>query len=101
MTPVNNKTVRGYFQKNWEGVSGTLPETPYPISDQNLWFSLPNFRPDQKFDTQFQTWSRARRVTCCYGKYTVIGVNIKWEMVLSPDDGEVANSSKKKYPIQD
>ena len=37
---------------------------PYPISDQNLWFSLPYFRPDQKFDTLFQTWSPgARRVT--------------------------------------
>ena len=37
---------------------------PYPISDQDLWFSLPYFRPDQKSDTLFQTWSpRARRVT--------------------------------------
>ena len=26
---------------------------PYPISDQNLWFSLPYLRPDQKFDTLF------------------------------------------------
>ena len=46
----------GYFQKNWEGVCGTLPETltlfktkicdfPYPISDQikNL---IPYFRPE-------------------------------------------------------
>ena len=24
---------------------------PYPISDQNLRFSLPYFRPDKKFDT--------------------------------------------------
>ena len=30
---------------------------PYPISDQNLRFSLPYFRPDQKFDILFQTWS--------------------------------------------
>ena len=29
---------------------------PYPISHQNLWFSLPYLRPDQKFDTLFQTW---------------------------------------------
>ena len=65
---------------------------PYPISDQNLWFSLPYFRPDQKFDTLFQTWSPgARRVTSCYGTYTV-GVNIKREMVLSPNDEEVASS---------
>ena len=56
-------------------IPGVLPEklgggvrhaswNPYPISDQNLWFSLPYFRPDQKFDTLFQTWSPgARRVT--------------------------------------
>ena len=37
---------------------------PYPISDQDLWFSLPYLRPDQKSDTLFQTWSpRAPRVT--------------------------------------
>ena len=30
---------------------------PYLISDQNLWFSPPYFRPDQQFDTLFQTWS--------------------------------------------
>ena len=54
---------------------GVLPEklgedvrhafrNPYPISDQKLWFSLPYFKPDQKFDTVFQTWSPgARRVT--------------------------------------
>ena len=46
----------GYFQKNWVGVCGTLPETltlfqtkicdfPYPISDliKNL---IPYFRPE-------------------------------------------------------
>ena len=33
--------------------------------------------------------------------YTVVGVNIKREMILSPNDEEVANSSKKTYPIQD
>ena len=33
---------------------------------------------------------------------TVVGVNIKREMVLSPNDEEVPNSSKKHiYPIQD
>ena len=85
---------------------------PYPISDQNLWFSLPYFRPDQKFDTLFQTWSPgAQRVTSCYGTYAVIGINIKREMVLSQNDEEVANSSKKHtkfksrrhkpYPISD
>ena len=71
---------------------------PYPISDQNLWFSLPYFRPDQKFDTLFQTWSPgAWRVTVARNKLLrhVVGVNIKREMVLSPNDDEVANSSKK------
>ena len=60
---------------NTTKISGVLPEkfggdvrhaswNPYPISDQNLWFSLPYFRPDQKFDTLFQTWSPgAQRVT--------------------------------------
>ena len=53
-----------YDKKPW----GVLPEklgggvrhpswNPYPISEQNLWFSLPYFRPDQKFGTLFQTWS--------------------------------------------
>ena len=100
---------RGYFQKNWEGVCGTLSET---LSDQNLWFSLPYFRRDRKFDTLFQAWSPgAQRVTSCYGTYALIGKNIKREMVLSPNDEEVANSSKKHtqfktrphkpYPISD
>ena len=63
--------VLNYDQK----FQGVLPEklgggvqhaswNPYPIADQNLWFSLPYFRPDHKFDTLFQTWSPgARRVT--------------------------------------
>ena len=79
-------------------IPGVLPEklgggvrhaswNPYPISDQNLWFSLPYFRPDQKFDILFQTWSPGARrwpeyVTSCHGTYTVVGVNIKREMVL-------------------
>ena len=63
---------------------------PYPISEQNLWFSLPYFRPEA-----------LERVTSCYSTYTVVGVNIKREMVLLPNDEEVANSSKKTYPIQD
>ena len=35
-----------------------------------------------------------------YSTYTVVGVNIKWEMVLSPNDEEVANSSKKRIPFK-
>ena len=42
---------------------------PYPISDQKLWFSLPYFRPDQKCNTLFQTWSPgAWRVTGVHDK---------------------------------
>ena len=32
-----------------------VSQNPYPISDQNLQFSLPYFRPDQKFNALFQT----------------------------------------------
>ena len=96
----------GYFQKNWVGMCGTLPETltlfqtkicdfPYPISDliKNL---IPYFRPEA-----LEPGAWPERVTSCYGTYTVVGVNIKREMVLLPNDEEVANSSKKHYPIQD
>ena len=106
----------GYFQKNWVGMCGTLPETltlfqtkicdfPYPISDliKNL---IPYFRPEA-----LEPGAWPERVTSCYGTYTVVGVNIKREMVLSPNDEEVANSSKKHtqfktrvhkpYPISD
>ena len=88
---------------------------------------LPYFRPKSViFPTLFQTWSNLipylrpealesgawlERVTNCYGTYTVVGVNIKREMVLSPSVEEVANSSKKytqfktrvhkPYPISD
>ena len=93
--------------KNSRG--GVLPEklgggmqhaswNPYPISDQNLWFSLPYFRPNQKFDTRPEALEPGmwpERMTSCYGTYTVVGVNIKREMVLSPNDEQVANSSKK------
>ena len=57
--------------KNDQEFQGELPEklgggvrhassNPYPISNQNLWFSLPYFRPDQKFDALFQHRSLAR-----------------------------------------
>ena len=105
----------GYFQKNWEGVCGTLPETltlfqtkicdfPYPISDliKNL---IPYFRPEAP-----EPGAWPEHETSPYGTYTV-GVNIKREMVLSPNDEEVANSSKKHtqfktrrhkpYPVSD
>ena len=90
----------GDFQKNWVGICGTLPETltlfctkicdfPYPISDviKNL---IPYFRPEA---LKTSVWPE--RVTSCYGTYMVVGINIKREMVLSPNNEEVANSSKK------
>ena len=104
--------VKATWHKNDKtAVRGVLPETlgggmrhtfwnPYPISDQNLWFSLPYFRPDQKFDTQFQTWSpgvRDRLLRHVHGSWR----KHWWEMVLLPNDEKVANSSKKTYPIQD
>ena len=97
-------------------IPGVLPEklgggvrhaswNPYPISDliKNL---IPYFRPEA-----LEPGAWPERVTSCYGTYTVVGVNIKREMVLSPNDEEVANSSKKHtqfktrvhkpYPISD
>ena len=114
--PKTTKMPEEYFQKNWVGMCGTLPETltlfqtkicdfPYPISDliKNL---IPYFRPEA-----LEPGAWPERVTSCYGTYTVVGVNIKREMVLSPNDEEVANSSKKHtqfktrvhkpYPISD
>ena len=110
------KNSGGFFQKNWEGMCGTLPETltlfqtkicdfPYPISDliKNL---IPYFRPEA-----LEPGAWPERVTSCFGTYTVVGVNIKREIVLSPNNEEVANSSKKHtqfktrvhkpYPISD
>ena len=96
----------GYLQKNCVGVCGLLPETlalfqtkicdfPHPISDliKNL---IPYSRPEA-----LEPGAWPERVTSCYGTYTVVGVNIKREMVLSPNDEEVANFFKKTYPIQD
>ena len=62
----------------------------YPISDQNLWFSLPYFRPEA---LEPGAWLKC--VTSCYSTYTVVGINIKREMALLPNDEEVANSSTK------
>ena len=114
--PKMTKMPGRYFQKNWVGMYGTLPETltlfqtkicdlPYPISDliKNL---IPYFRPET-----LEPGAWPERLTSCYSTYTVVGVNIKREMVLSPNDEEVANSSKKQtqfktrehkpYPISD
>ena len=80
--------------------AGTLPETltlfqtkicdfRNPISDliQNL---IPYFRPEA-----LEPGAWLERVTSCYGTYTVVGLNSKRKMVFSPNNEEVANSSKK------
>ena len=90
------KTPGGYFQENSVGVCFTLLETLtlfqtkicdfcYPISDliKNL---VHYFRTE---DLEPVAWPE--RETSCYGTYTV-GVNIKREMVLSPNDEEIASS---------
>ena len=96
----------GYFQKNWEGVCSTLPETLTLLQTKICDFPYPIFRAEA-----LEPSACLEHVTNCYGTYTVVGVNIKREMVLSPNDEEVANSSKKHtqfktrvhkpYPISD
>ena len=96
----HDKKSVGYFQKNWVGMCGTLPETltlfqtkicdfPDPISDliKNL---ISYFRPEA---LEPSAWPKC--VLSYYGTCTVVGINIKREMVLSPNDEEVANSSQK------
>ena len=62
--PKNDKNAREVLSEKLGGDVRHASWNPYPISDQNLWFALPYFRPDQKFDTLFQTWNPgARRVT--------------------------------------
>ena len=104
--PKTTKMPRGVLPEKLGGDVRHASWTPYPISDQNLWFSLPYFRPEA-----LEPGAWPERVTSCYGTYTVVGVNIKREMVLLPNDEEVANSSKKHtqfktrvhkpYPISD
>ena len=110
----DQKFRRGYFKKNWVGCAARFlkllpyftPKSvifPYPISDL-----IKNFIPRPE-PVEPGAWPD--RVTSCCGTYTVVGVNIKREMVLSPNDEEVANSSKKHtqfktrvhkpYPISD
>ena len=102
--PRNDKIVSGVPPEKLGGDVRHASWNPCPVSDKNLWFSL--FRPEA-----LEPGAWPERVTSCYGTYTVVGVNIKGEMVLSPNDEEVANSSKKHtqfktrvhkpYPISD
>ena len=148
MTCLRPKLLGGYFQKNWVGVSSTLPETlplfqtkicdfSYPISDliKTLiaYFRLKTWSPARdkllrhvhgscclRADVSYFLLLHAEKgpfSACNKGKGRrlhagkVVGVDIKREMVLSPNDEEVANSSKKTsqfktrvhkpYPISD
>ena len=93
--PKITKNARGVLSEKLGGYVRHASWNPYPISDQNLWFSLPYFRPEA---LEPAAWPK--RMTSCYDTYMVVGVNIKRETVLSPNDEEVANSSKT-YPLQD
>ena len=116
----NDKNARGVLPEKLGGDVRHASWNPYPISDQNPWFSLSYFRPDKKYlipcfrPEALEPTAWPELVKSCYGTYTVVGVNIKremQEMVLSPNDDEVANSSKKHpqfktrvhkpYPISD
>ena len=87
LCPKYDEKARGVLLEKLGGDVRHASWNPYPISDQNLSFSLPYFRPVQKFDTLFQTWSPgARHVTGACDKLlrhvTVVGVNIKREISL-------------------
>ena len=108
LCPKYDLTFRGvYFQKNWVGVCGTLPEI-LTLFQTKIWDF---FHPISDLKPSWGSVLDPERVTTCYGMHTVVGVNIKREMVLSPNDEEVGNSSKKHtqfktrvhkpYPISD
>ena len=91
---------RGVLPEKWGGSVRHASWNPYPISDQNLHFPYPisdliknltpYFRPEA-----LEPGAWPERVTSCYGTYTAVGMNIKREMVLLPNDEEVANSCIK------
>ena len=78
-----------YDQKFRTGGEGVLPEKLGGGCAARFLKPLPYFTPKSVINFG------PERVTSCYSTYTVVGVNIKREMVLSPNDKEVANSSKK------
>ena len=84
------------------GGVGQASWNPYPISDQNLWFSLLYFRLDQKLDNLFQTWSlkhprsdQSQRQCSNCTKFRASNSS-SWrkhlEMVVSPNDKGVVPS---------
>ena len=95
-----------YVEKPW----GVLPEklgegvrhpswNSYPISEQNLWFSLPYFRPEAQEPGAWPERVRDKLLLHEQGWRK----NYR-EVVLSPNDKEVASSKKHTqftYPISD
>ena len=72
-----------------------ISDFPYHISDlfKNL---ISYFRPEA---LEPSTWPE--RVTSCYGTYTLVGVNIIREMVLSEKHTQFKTRVHKPYPISD
>ena len=89
VTQIWDQEFRGVLPEKLGGGVQHASWNPYPISDLIKHLIL-YFRPEA---LEPAAWPE--RVTSCYGTYTVVGVNIKREMVLSPNDEEVANSFKK------
>ena len=100
---------RGVLPEKLGGGVRHAPWNPYPISDQNLWFSLPYFTPKAlepgastsspgRFSlAQSQgkaPWGRGCPASDKLLRHVHGWRNIKREMVLSPNDEEVASSKK-------
>ena len=113
--PKNDKNARGDTSRKigWGCAARFLKPLPYFRLKSVIFPTL--FQTWSKFDTLFpealKPGAWPERPTSCYGTYTVFSVNIKREIVLSPNDEEVTNSSKnhtkfktrvhKPYPISD
>ena len=92
MPSLQNKSVDRSSAWRWAGgwwVCAARFLKPFPISDQNLRFCQPYFRPDQNVDTLFQLLHGWRN-----------NLRLALLTVLSPNNDEDV-SSKKTYPIQD
>ena len=72
---------RGVLPEKFGGGVQPASRNPYLISDQNVRFSLPYFRPDQKFGSLFQVY-----FSCCPVNWRN---NLRRAFVLSPVDEQV------------
>ena len=77
----------------YRGPGGVLPkklgrgvrpasQNPYPIYDQNLWFSVPYLWPDQKFDTLFMTWPINTLFQTCLIIISLVQTSVKGNVYL-------------------